>query len=367
MALGHLIENIIIMALRKLKSLVSSLVMLLAFVYLIAPFAFKHSKFIQQNLLFMNHVNLQYYFNLSHPEQIGLKCTRTLRLDYISKSSSSLPDNKQDGARIELGVWHILPESSLHSCETRHETNRTTIEDKLAFEDSRPIVLYLHGNGGTRAGDHRSQLYKRLAYEFDYHIVTFDYRGYGDSTYMQPTADGLSNDAQFMYRWLLSQPNVNKHRVIVWGHSLGTAVAVRMVSSLEQPISQPEKLVLEAPFDSMSSAIANHPFSYPFRVMPYFENYFVDPIKNSPDLNFDTADRIITLKSTQIMILHAEDDAILPIKLGRNLYRTAVKALGKSKVQLVTISASFGLGHKHICNHDQTMAKVRNFLDGSSA
>lgn len=353
----------------------SSLVMLLAFIYLISPFVFKHSQFIQRNLLFMNHVNTQYNFNLSHPEQSGLKCTRTLRLDYVSKSNLDFELQQQQGVngnkeskgiKIELGVWHILPESSLHSCETTHSNNRTTIEDKLAFEGSRPIVLYLHGNGGTRAGDHRSQLYRRLAYEFDYHIITFDYQGYGDSTYLQPTTNGLSSDAQFMYKWLLSQPNVNKQRVIVWGHSLGTAVAVRMVAGLEQTV-MPARLILEAPFDSMASAIANHPFSYPFRVMPYFDSYFVDPIRNSPELNFDTADRIVRIKSTQIMILHAEDDAIIPMKLGYNLYRTAAKSLGESKVKFISIPASHGLGHKHICNHKQTMAQVRKFIDAGSS
>lgn len=342
---------------KQLKSLTSSFVMLLAFIYLISPIVFKYSTFIQRNLLFMNLVNTQYDFNLSHPEQLGLKCTRTLRLTFVNKQAAK--DRK-----IELGVWHILPESSLPACETTHTNNRTSIEDKLAFQDSRPIVLYLHGNGGTRAGDHRSQLYRRLAHEFDYHIITFDYRGYGDSTYLQPTTSGLAADAQFMYRWLLQQPNVNKQRVIVWGHSLGTAVAVRMVSSLETAIS-PEKLVLEAPFDSMASAIANHPFSYPFRVLPYFESYFVEPIRDSPDMNFDTDTRIVKIKSTRIMILHAEDDAIIPMKLGRNLFETAVKALGESRVKFISISASFGLGHKHICNHEPTMAKVRNFLDGS--
>jgi abhydrolase domain-containing protein 12 len=344
------------MAFSKLRHLFS----LLALIYLISPVVFKYSTFIQRSLLFMNHFNTQYNVNLSQPETIGIKCSRLLRLAHENELAS--PGNGgANEAVIQLGVWHVLPRSSLPSCVTDHQTNKTTIEDKLAWSDSRPIVLYIHGNGGNRAGNHRSRLYKRLAYEHDYHIITFDYRGYGDSTYEAPTTFGLTSDARFMYDWLLQQPGVTKDRIIVWGHSLGTAVAVRMVAGLP-PNEQPKRLVLEAPFDSMANAIANHPFSTPFRIIPYFEYFFVDPIRNTPELNFDSKSRLGDIKSTAVMILHAEDDAIIPYKLGQNLYMEGVDKLGKSKMKFITVPANLGLGHKHICDHDETMLKVKQFV-----
>lgn len=341
------------MALGKLRALFALIVM----IYIISPIVFKYSPFIQRSLLFMNHVNTQYGFNLSQPEGLDIKCTRTLRLD--NKLAAKI---KSDTLKHELGVWHILPNSSLPMCIKSSDTNRTFIEDELAFADSRPIVLYIHGNGGTRAAEHRGRLYKRLAYEHDYHIVTFDYRGYGDSYYLDPTTQTLTSDARFMYKWLLQQANVTSDRIIVWGHSLGTAVAVRMVADLPQSI-RPSRLILEAPFDSLANAIANHPFSTPFRIIPYFEYFFVEPIEQSPGLNFDSVKRIVDIKPTPIMILHAEDDAILPIKLGRNLYSKAVESLGQSKVKFVELSAAHGLGHKHICNHDEAMTRVKQFID----
>lgn len=311
----------------------------------------------------MNYVNLQYNFNLSHPEQFGLKCTRTIKLqNNLNDEEDQLSVAAQiNNKKIELGVWHVLPESSLSSCVTSHDDNRTYIENKLAFADSRPIVLYIHGNGGNRGGNHRVRLYERLAYAFDYHVVTFDYRGYGDSTPITPTAEGLTSDAEFMYFWLLKQQNVTKERIIVWGHSLGTAVATRMLANLPQSV-EPRKAILEAPLDSLANAIANHPFSYPFRILPYFEYFFVEPIKETPELNFDSMSRIGDIKSTPIMILHAEDDAILPLKLGQNLFARAKKDLGEKSVMFVQVSGDLGLGHKHICTHDDTMLKVRKFL-----
>lgn len=331
---------------------------LIILIYISSPIIFKYSPLIQRSLLFMNNVNTQYKVNLSHPEQVGIKCSRLLRLEH-NNEFSILGDGKEP--KIQLGAWHILPESSLPHCITNHENNRTFIEDKLAFSDTRPIVLYVHGNGGNRAGDHRIRLYKRLAYENDYHIVTFDYRGYGDSTYEAPSAYGLSSDATHAYKWLLSQRNVDKERVYVWGHSLGTAVAVRMVADLPTDL-KPSKLVLEAPFDSLANAIANHPFSTPFRMIPYFDYFFVDPIRKSPELNFDSLRQIKNIKPTLLMILHAEDDVIIPFKLGENLFKEAAKELGESQIQFVRVGADLGLGHKHICSHDETMKKVRKFL-----
>lgn len=41
--------------------------------------------------------------------------------------------------------------------------------------NGRPIVIYMHGNSGSRLSDHRVQLYKVIL-SLHYHIVTFDYR-----------------------------------------------------------------------------------------------------------------------------------------------------------------------------------------------
>lgn len=41
--------------------------------------------------------------------------------------------------------------------------------------DGKPVFLYMHGNSGSRAAEHRLQLYKVLR-NMDYHVVTFDYR-----------------------------------------------------------------------------------------------------------------------------------------------------------------------------------------------
>ena len=62
---------------------------------------------------------------------------------------------------------HILPESLV---DAKFET------PEVSFSSGNPIILYLHGNSGSRAGSHRIELYKILQ-SLNYHVVTMDYRG----------------------------------------------------------------------------------------------------------------------------------------------------------------------------------------------
>ncbi|KAL8185173.1 UNVERIFIED_CONTAM: Monoacylglycerol lipase abhd12 [Gekko kuhli] len=97
-------------------------------------------------------------------------------------------------------------------------------KDQPWYEDalgsSSPVVLYLHGNGGTRGGEHRVELYKVLS-SFGYHVVTFDYRGWGDSI-GSPSESGLTYDALHVFDWIKARSGDNP--VYIWGHSLGTGV-----------------------------------------------------------------------------------------------------------------------------------------------
>lgn len=334
-----------------------SLLLLLAAVlafYVSLMFIFKYSTYIKRTLVFMNKFD-SISPTLSDPHRASLKCVRQLRL-------------RQDKSDIELGVWHILPRSRLPvggdegQADQSDEKKEVYIDDQQAFNDSRPIILYIHGNKGTRAGDHRVQLYHRLAYEFDYHVITFDYRGYGDSTYEPPTSSGLSSDALFMYKWLFDQPNVTHERVTVWGHSLGTAVACRMVSDLPAQL-EPFKLVLESPFDTLAKAVVSHPYSMPFRPLPCFKFFFVDPITESFDFNFDSARNIVNIEKASIIIMHAQDDKIIPHSLGYNLFETALEKHGKDRVQFISLDGKLELGHRLIYKHNETMLKVKEFIE----
>lgn len=325
-----------------IKKLLAFVIIILFIVYVIAPFGFRYLVFIQRGIVFMNFFDVIGFKNLSKPqEDFGLNCTRVI--------SFKVNDD------ITLGVWHILPKSHLQRCA------QSNLDDSKAFQDNRPVILYLHGNGGARGGWHRSELYKVLAYgDLDSHVVTFDYRGYGDSSNVLPSAEGLAEDSLAVYNWLARI--VGLKRIIVWGHSLGTAVGVRFVNRLTQQES-PKALVLEAPFTSIEETVSNHPFARLHRNMPYFKWFFIEPLVNNPDLNFDSKSIIGKVKCP-ILILHALDDNIIPFELGKKLYEIALneRANFTKHTQLVTFNGSHGYGHKHICRDPKLGKIIQNFL-----
>lgn len=70
----------------------------------------------------------------------------------------------------------------------------------------------------------------RLRDELKYDVITFDYRGFGDST-GQPTEAGLVKDARFIYNWL-DKLNNGQRKIYLWGHSLGSAVGCQLAVRL---------------------------------------------------------------------------------------------------------------------------------------
>ena len=73
-------------------------------------------------------------------------------------------------SHVIIGAWHMLP-SHFHAANLSDGH-----EFESALQHDFPVILYLHGNCGTRAGWHRVQLYKKLA-KMNFHVLAFDYRG----------------------------------------------------------------------------------------------------------------------------------------------------------------------------------------------
>lgn len=174
-----------------------------------------------------------------------------------------------------------------------------------------PIILYLHGNSGSRAASHRVELYQLLR-DLGYHVISFDYRGYGDSTRIGPTESGVVRDAIAVYKYIVT---ISKIPVIAWGHSLGTGVLSNMLATLERSnIYGPRAAILESPFNNIRDEVREHPFAKLFRKLPWFNYTIADPMYAN-HLRFES-DRHIAAYRQPITIIHAEDDLVVPFKLG---------------------------------------------------
>lgn len=194
------------------------------------------------------------------------------------------------------------------------EENAAEFYEKMLHVAGAKIVFYMHGNSGSRAASHRIELYNVLR-EQGYHVISFDYRGYGDSIPPSPTEDAIVQDAIAVYEYIT---NVTKNPIFAWGHSLGTGVGCNLMAKLKrQNIFGPRLLVLECPFNNIRDEVREHPFSRFFRHLPWFNFTIVDPMYENY-LRFESNKHIATFPQP-VMILHAEDDLVVPYKLGHRV------------------------------------------------
>ena len=119
-------------------------------------------------------------------------------------------------------------------------------------------VLVLPGNAGSRIA--RVPLARALtAKGFD--VLLLDYRGYGGNP-GSPTEGGLAADARAAHRHLVAERGVSPVRLVLFGESLGAAVATRL--ALERPVAG---LVLRSPFTSLADVGAEHYPLLPVRAL----------------------------------------------------------------------------------------------------
>lgn len=169
----------------------------------------------------------------------------------------------------------------------------------IAHPGATRTLLFLHGNGGniSHRGDSLA-IFHRLGLN----VLIIDYRGYGRSK-GEPSEQGLYLDAAAAWHYLTEQRGLGADRIIVFGRSLGGAVAIQLASQVE-----PAALILESTFSSARD-MAEHlfPLLSPVLLLRY---------------QFNSEERIGRLKSPLYMA-HSPDDEIIPYELGRKLYAAA--------------------------------------------
>jgi len=319
------------------------------FVFVVVPFIFRYSYNIQRGLLFLNFVNIP-NVNYNKPASLGLVGARSLHV------------KTKDG--VKLGLWHMLP--AKYQIEAVAHNWLSNSEDQLeqqydGWMSSGVTVIYCHGNAGTRASDHRVRLYKLLTQQ-NYHVIAFDYRGYADSSSEPTDEQGVVEDTKTVISWV--RERVKHGHVFVWGHSLGTAIASHALAELEGEGQRVSGLVLEAPFTNLSDEIREYPISQLFRPLPWFDFFFVEPVYDNR-LRFES-DKNLGNVSAPILFLHAEDDRVVPYRLGQKLYEVVMSYRKNNKsIEFVSFDRSLGYGHKFIYRDKRVPSIVRKFVDHS--
>ncbi|PJF19942.1 hypothetical protein PSACC_00244 [Paramicrosporidium saccamoebae] len=112
-----------------------------------------------------------------------------------------------------------------------------------------PTLLFFHANAGNVG--HRLPILRQIAELVDINIFAISYRGYGESE-GTPSEAGLRKDAQAALDKLLSCEKVDKKRIIVYGQSIGGAVAIDLTARNQSKVAA---LMVENTFRSLPELI----------------------------------------------------------------------------------------------------------------
>ncbi|WP_454632062.1 alpha/beta hydrolase [Bradyrhizobium cenepequi] len=195
---------------------------------------------------------------------------------------------------------------------------------------SHPVILYFPGNGDFLAG--RVSRFRAMTSDGT-GLVALSYRGYaGSSGY--PSERGILRDAAAAYAFTTAR--YAAERIVVWGFSLGTGVAVALAA--EQPIG---KLILEAPYTSTVDIAG--------AVLPLV------PVRWLMRDQFRSDERIARV-TAPLLVVHGTDDPVISISFGERLF-----ALAHEPKRLVRFA---GGGHDDLDYHG-AIETVRQFIGGS--
>ncbi|XP_023276663.1 protein ABHD12B [Seriola lalandi dorsalis] len=256
---------------------------------------------------------------------------------------------------ISVGVWHTLPASQWEKAAGKSpEWYRETLGD------GHPVIIYLHGNVGTRAIKHRVELVKVLS-TAGYHVLSLDYRGFGDSS-GEPSEAGLTSDALYLYQWV--KQHSRGSLVCLWGHSLGSGVATNAAAKLQEKGSALDALILEAPYTRIGEVVATHPLAKMYMFLPGFESLLWHVLERN-NIEFANDKNLKTLTGP-LLILHAEDDNVVPYHMGLKLYQISLQAQKKHNtdalVEMISYKANRGFSHSSIYLDPNLSNVVQGFL-----
>ncbi|WAR19386.1 ABD12-like protein [Mya arenaria] len=124
----------------------------------------------------------------------------------------------------------------------------------------------------------------------------------------------------------------------------------------------PDGIFLESGFNNILDAATHHPMASPYKKMPWFHWLFLDTITEN-NIHFQS-DQSIAEVSPPLLILHAEDDVIVPFHLGVKLYEAAVSTRPDmyGPAEFVPFNASLGYGHKLIFMAPELPDIIRKFM-----
>jgi pimeloyl-ACP methyl ester carboxylesterase len=199
------------------------------------------------------------------------------------------------------------------------------------------FLLYLHGSAlNIEANIVHAQRYRKLGLS----VLLVSYRGYGKSDGTFPAEASLYDDAEAAFNYLIAQKNASAESIVIYGHSLGGAVAIHL--ALNHPDAA--GLIVEATFTSIVD-MANLNPKYKFL-----------PIALIVNQRFESRKKVQRLQ-LPVLYLHGTLDSLVPPQMSRALYE---RTRAPKQIKLIP-----GGGHNNSAavGGEHYLQAVRSFLE----
>jgi fermentation-respiration switch protein FrsA (DUF1100 family) len=215
--------------------------------------------------------------------------TNETRLVYNTTPDSPIP---ADSLQLKYEEVSIQSEGAMLGC---------WIYPAQQPDIAKTWILYFPGSGPYDWSDIAKC---RIWHDLGLNVLAVRYRGYGNST-GKPDEAGLCADAAATYNFLRTVKVVPPTNIVLYGHSLGTGVAIELACKVPSA-----GIALEGSFTSLA---ANTGIRYPFISWGLLMSD-----------RYDSIERIKGITIPKIFI-HASDDTAIPIWEARELYAKAVE------------------------------------------
>ncbi len=169
----------------------------------------------------------------------------------------------------------------------------------IPVAEPRGTLLFFHGNAGNIS--HRLDSI-RIFHALELSVLIFDYRGYGQSE-GKPSEAGTQRDAIAVWRYLTQERGVPPQRIVLFGRSLGAAVAAWLATQ-----RTPGALIVESAFTSVPDVAAEHYWWLPVRLLSRFD--------------YATRDDVQAVRCP-VLVVHSPDDEIIPFRHGEAIFAAA--------------------------------------------
>ncbi|KAG5951582.1 hypothetical protein E4U53_002758 [Claviceps sorghi] len=315
--------------------------------------------FFQRHLLYAHKFNTLFWTDVNEPERWGFEKHQ------VTPFYLHTPDDNW------IYAWHVLPLPLYHrhdaqiingaSAEAASRDVTTTESFRLLKSDpNAKLILYFHGNAGHVAQMYRGPSYHSLTDTSSYHVIAIDYRGFGHSTGV-PSEKGLIQDAETLVEWATEVAGIPSSRIVLFGHSLGTAVASGVAERYTNRGVDFAGIVLVAGFSDLSNLLIGYRIGGLFPVMGPLVAWpsAVKLLQGAVIDKWHSADRLARIvrqsqKRLRLELVHSYHDWDIPWQHEDVLFQAAANATTAGLTQQAFFKFKEGVTETRPGNHGFT-------------